>query len=37
MSLEIANLHRGPLAGALQGHYSTNYINFVSLNVIKRF
>lgn len=36
-SAEIANLHRGPLAGALQGHYSTNYINFVSLNVIKRF
>lgn len=24
---------RGPLAGTLQGHYSTNYLNFVGLNV----
>jgi long-chain fatty acid transport protein len=24
---------RGPLAGTLQGHYSTNYLNFVALNV----
>jgi long-chain fatty acid transport protein len=25
--------HRGPLAGTLQGHYSSNYLNFVALNV----
>jgi long-chain fatty acid transport protein len=24
---------RGPLAGTLQGHYSTNYLNFVGFNV----
>ena len=24
---------RGPLAGTLQGHFSTNYLNFVALNV----
>jgi long-chain fatty acid transport protein len=24
---------RGPLAGKLQGHYSTNYLNFVAFNV----
>ncbi len=24
---------RGPLAGTLQGHYSTNYLNFLALNV----
>ena len=27
----------GPLAGTLQGHYSTNYLNFVALNVIWKF
>jgi long-chain fatty acid transport protein len=26
--------HRGPLAGTLQGHYTTNYLNFVALNVL---
>src|SRR5215831_1433012 len=36
-SADIANLRRGPLAGTLQGHYSTNYINFVSLNMVRRF
>lgn len=29
--------HRGPLAGTLQGHYSTNFLNFVALNVIWKF
>jgi long-chain fatty acid transport protein len=29
--------NRGPLAGTLQGHYSTNYLNFVSVNVIWKF
>lgn len=29
--------HRGPLAGTLQGHYSTNWLNFVALNVIWKF
>ena len=24
---------RGPLAGTLQGHYSTNYLNFVGVNL----
>ena len=28
---------RGPLAGTLQGHFSTNWLNFVSLNVIWKF
>jgi long-chain fatty acid transport protein len=28
---------RGPLAGTLQGHYSTNYLNFVSMNIIWKF
>ena len=28
---------RGPLAGTLQGHYSTNYNNFVALNIIWKF
>jgi long-chain fatty acid transport protein len=28
---------RGPLAGTLQGHYSTNYLNFVCVNVIWKF
>ena len=28
---------RGPLAGTLQGHYSTNYLNFVAVNVIWKF
>jgi hypothetical protein len=28
---------RGPLAGTLQGHYSTNYLNFLAPNVIWRF
>jgi long-chain fatty acid transport protein len=26
--------HRGPLAGTLQGHYSTNYLNFVAFNIL---
>lgn len=25
--------NRGPLAGTLQGHYSTNYLNFIALNL----
>ncbi len=29
--------HRGPLAGTLQGHYSTDLLNFVALNVIWKF
>ena len=29
--------NRGPLAGVLQGHYSTNWLNFVALNVIWKF
>jgi long-chain fatty acid transport protein len=28
---------RGPLAGTLQGHYSTNYLNFLALNVSWEF
>ena len=28
---------RGPLAGTLQGHYSTNYLNFASVNLIWKF
>ncbi len=28
---------KGPLAGTLQGHYSTNLLNFVALNVIWKF
>ena len=28
---------RGPLAGTLQGHYSTNYFNFVAVNLIWKF
>jgi long-chain fatty acid transport protein len=28
---------RGPLAGTLQGHYSTNYLNFVAVNLIWKF
>jgi long-chain fatty acid transport protein len=28
---------RGPLAGTLQGHYSTNFLNFVSLSVTWKF
>lgn len=28
---------REPLAGTLQGHYSTNYLNFLALNVIWKF
>jgi len=28
---------RGPLAGTLQGHYSTDYLNFLALNVIWKF
>jgi long-chain fatty acid transport protein len=28
---------RGPLAGTLQGHYSTNYLNFVALHLIWKF
>jgi long-chain fatty acid transport protein len=29
--------HRGPLAGTLQGHYSTNLLNFVAVNIIWKF
>jgi long-chain fatty acid transport protein len=28
---------RGPLAGTVQGHYSTNYLTFVALNVAWKF
>jgi len=28
---------RGPLAGTLQGHFSTNCLNFVALNVMWKF
>jgi len=28
---------RGPLAGTLQGHYSTNYLNFVGVNLTWKF
>jgi long-chain fatty acid transport protein len=28
---------RGPLAGTLQGHFSSNYLNFVAVNVIWKF
>lgn len=28
---------RGPLAGTLQGHYSTNFLNFAALNVTWKF
>jgi long-chain fatty acid transport protein len=28
---------RGPLAGTLQGHYSTNYLNFTSVSLIWKF
>jgi long-chain fatty acid transport protein len=28
---------RGPLAGTLRGHFSTNYLNFVALNVAWKF
>jgi long-chain fatty acid transport protein len=28
---------RGPLAGTLRGHYSTNFLNFFALNIIWRF
>src|SRR5215469_3349097 len=28
---------RGPLAGTLQGHYSTNYLNFAAVNIIWKF
>jgi long-chain fatty acid transport protein len=29
--------NRGPLAGTLQGHYSTNYLNWVGVNLIWKF
>ena len=29
--------NRGPLAGVLQGHFSTNWLNFVVLNIIWKF
>ncbi len=29
--------HRGPLAGTLQGHFSTNLLNFLALNLIWKF
>ncbi len=28
---------KGPLAGTLQGHYSTNFLNFVALNFVWKF
>ncbi len=28
---------RGPLDGTLQGHYSTNFLNFVALNLVWKF
>jgi long-chain fatty acid transport protein len=31
------NVKRGPLAGRLQGDYSTNYMNFLALNLIYKF
>jgi long-chain fatty acid transport protein len=31
------SVRRGPLAGTLQGHYSSNYFNFVALNLIWKF
>jgi long-chain fatty acid transport protein len=30
-------VNRGPLAGTLQGHYSTNYFNFAAVNLIWKF
>jgi long-chain fatty acid transport protein len=29
--------NRGPLAGTLQGHYATNYLNFVNVSLIWKF
>jgi long-chain fatty acid transport protein len=34
---EIANLHGGPLKGALEGKYSTNEIHFIAMNIIWKF
>jgi long-chain fatty acid transport protein len=34
---EIANLTRGPLAGTLDGDYSSNHVQFIALNVIWKF
>lgn len=34
---EIAHLERGPLAGALQGEYSSNLVHFVAFNMIRKF
>jgi long-chain fatty acid transport protein len=31
------SVNRGPLAGTLQGHYSTNYLNFAAVNLIWKF
>jgi long-chain fatty acid transport protein len=31
------SVNKGPLAGTLRGHYSTNLLNFVALNIIWRF
>jgi long-chain fatty acid transport protein len=31
------SVRRGPLAGTLQGHYSSNYLNFVAMNLIWKF
>lgn len=31
------SVSRGPLAGTLRDHYSTNYLNFVALNSIWKF
>lgn len=33
----VLSVHRGRLAGVLQGHYSTSYLSFVALNVIWKF
>lgn len=34
---EIVNLRRGPLAGTLQGEYSSNYIHFIAMNMVWKF
>jgi len=31
------SVRRGPLAGTQQGHYSTNYLNFIGVNLIWKF
>jgi long-chain fatty acid transport protein len=34
---EIANLRRGPLAGTLDGDYSSDHVHFIALNVTWKF